>query len=368
MKKQLHSIAHPVFSAKHSRVSFTLIELLEKRSLLCCNRVYGKEEGFSPAHGQVKLYSFTLIELLVVTSQHCRHFIHNAVFASAKTFSLFLKGEWGLGKGENLFSREKKFSPFPKNAFTLIELLVVIAIIAILAAMLLPALQQARERAKAISCTSNQHQVYLAVSAYLNDNKMIFTSPSKGGDDTWIARLITSGYLGSKNPDDWRHKSTFVNCPAVEKSMAITRINSYSAPFNRDDIATKESLNLRDSRFYKGYNELGSAAVLLKDKLTPSEILIFADGLGYEANAKQYYQDPRLVGYAYATSNYYSAVAMIHSGRANIATLAGSVRTVQNEGVRDIYVPANNNTHFTGSVRCAMYILKSGVRVDTSGD
>ena len=309
MKKQLHSIAHPVFSAKHSRESFTLIELLEKRSLLCCNRTDGSEKGYSPAHGQVKLYSFTLIELLVV-----------------------------------------------------------IAIIAILAAMLLPALQQARERAKAISCTSNQHQVYLAVSAYLNDNKMIFTSPSKGGDDTWIARLITSGYLGSKNPDDWRKKSTFVNCPAVEKSMAITRINSYSAPFNRDDITTKESLNLRDSRFYKGYNELGSAAVLLKDKLTPSEILIFADGLGYEANAKQYYQDPRLVGYAYATSNYYSAVAMLHSGRANIATLAGSVRTVQNEGVRDIYVPANNNTHFTGSVRCAMYILKSGVRVDTSGD
>ena len=45
---------------------FTLIELLVKRSHLCCDRVYGKEEGLSPAHGQVKLYSFTLIELLVV--------------------------------------------------------------------------------------------------------------------------------------------------------------------------------------------------------------------------------------------------------------------------------------------------------------
>lgn len=44
---------------------FTLIELLVKRSHLCCDRVYGKEEGLSPAHGQVKLYSFTLIELLV---------------------------------------------------------------------------------------------------------------------------------------------------------------------------------------------------------------------------------------------------------------------------------------------------------------
>jgi len=51
---------------RHCRNQFTLIELLVKRSHLCCDRVYGKEEGFSPAHGQVKLYSFTLIELLVV--------------------------------------------------------------------------------------------------------------------------------------------------------------------------------------------------------------------------------------------------------------------------------------------------------------
>ena len=35
---------------------------------------------------------FTLIGLLVVASQYCRHFIHNSCFASAKTFSLFLKG------------------------------------------------------------------------------------------------------------------------------------------------------------------------------------------------------------------------------------------------------------------------------------
>ena len=84
-----------------------------------------------PACRRVKL-RFTLIELLVVASQYCRCFLTQTVFASAKTYSLFLKGEWGLGKGENLFSREKKFSPFPKNAFTLIELLVVIAMITIL--------------------------------------------------------------------------------------------------------------------------------------------------------------------------------------------------------------------------------------------
>ena len=73
-----------------------------------------------------------------------------------------------------------------KRFFTLIELLVVITIIAILAAMLLPALQQARERGKAIKCTSNLKQLGTATAFYTQQNLDILPSCFDGGDGTEV--------------------------------------------------------------------------------------------------------------------------------------------------------------------------------------
>jgi prepilin-type N-terminal cleavage/methylation domain-containing protein len=79
------------------------------------------------------------------------------------------------GERENFMRR--------RSAFTLIELLVVIAIIAILAAMLLPALSRAKEAGKRIACLNDLRQLSLSAQMYVSDSQSFF--PPRSNTDRW---------------------------------------------------------------------------------------------------------------------------------------------------------------------------------------
>lgn len=105
----------------------------------------------------------------------------------------------------------------PDRGFTLIELLVVIAIIAILAAMLLPVLANAKEKGLAANCMSNTHQIGVGAIMYADDSQQVFPMPGPSGYPTWWTAGPYLNSQGLKCGSEWMAGplgSQFPNTPA----------------------------------------------------------------------------------------------------------------------------------------------------------
>ena len=110
---------------------------------------------------------------------------------------------------------EEKRSLSPAH-FTLIELLVVIAIIAILAAMLLPALQSARARGQAANCVSNIKTCTQGVQLYANDNNSRWHGVSNVNNPWYYSLMLNkNNYLGTHRTGEAVRRNPVVSCPTA---------------------------------------------------------------------------------------------------------------------------------------------------------
>ena len=234
-----------------------------------------------------------------------------------------------------------------RRVFTLIELLVVIAIIAILAAILLPALQAARERARGATCISNLKQLHSVAQSYIDDSRGTYPGINNTGSKTsWLGCFVKGKYLPGPFTDyyDYKGLGKFTVCPTATvpgkyETAVFTKGWPYVYPsiYNNTYADGRWGIKITSPEYTPRYIRRTSsgAPVKLEGDASPNERILYTDGIspwGAWLN--------RLTGGSFqtaSTSDHLSLPYPCHSDRMNIGTVGGSVATTDVEGLKNFY-------------------------------